>query len=121
MTEARPTPPLPTLIYRSTQDAADSLVAEALSEHPPLPGLSMRANAVRMIASMWYVHGSLDFPRGWVRSAMLAFVSRSVDCPNARSWRSYRSKVSENPGFFLSSPGAPVDLLRQMELDLLEV
>jgi hypothetical protein len=79
----------------------------------------MRANAVRLLASMYHVHGSTDFPRGWVRAAMLAFVAAGVDCPNARCWRSYRSDVRDNPGGFLSAGGAPTDLLRQMEIDLL--
>lgn len=38
---------------------------------------------------------------------------------NPRCWRSYRSDVKDNPGQFLSTPGAPIGLIRQMELDLM--
>ncbi len=117
--ETRPQPKLPLHRYARTQDAAESLVAEATDEHPPKQGLSMRANAVRLLASMWYVHGSMAFPRGWVSPAMQAFIDKDIDCPNARCWRSYRSDVKDNPGQFLTTPGVPVGLIRQMELDLL--
>jgi hypothetical protein len=117
--ETRPQPKLPLHRYAKTQDAAELLVTEALEEHPPKPSLSMRANTVRLLASMWYVHGSMAFPRGWVSPAMQAFINRGIDCPNARCWRSYRSDVKDNPGQFLTTPGVPSDLIRQMELDLL--
>ena len=116
---ARPVPPLPVIRYAATQKEAEALVEEAVADLPPLPGLSMRANAIRLLASMYHVHGSTHFPRGWVRPAMQAFIAAGVDCPNARCWRSYRSDVQENPGGFLSAEGTPVELLRQMELDLL--
>ena len=117
--ETRPQPKLPLHRYARTQDAAESLVSEALEDYPPLPGLSMRANTVRLLAGMWYIQGSMAFPRGWVTPAMQAFIERGVDCPNPRCWRSYRSDVKDNPGQFLTTPGAPVDLIRQMELDLM--
>lgn len=116
---ARPVPALPVIRYAKTQRAAEALVHEAVADWPPLPGLTMRANAVRLLASMYHVHGSTRFPRGWVRPAMEAFIAAGVDCPNARCWRSYRSDVQNNPGGFLSTEGTPTDLLRQMELDLL--
>ena len=47
----------------------------------------MRANAIRLLASMYHVHDSTHFPRGWVRPAMQAFIAAGVDCPNARCWR----------------------------------
>lgn len=119
--ETRPQPKLPLHRYARTQDAAELLVAEALDEHPPRQDLSMRANAVRLLASMWYIHGSMAFPRGWVSPAMQAFINRDIDCPNARCWRSYRSDVKDNPGQFLTTPGVPVELIHQMELDLLAV
>ena len=115
----RPIPSLPTHSYQKTQDAANALVAEALEDWPPLPELSMRANTVRLLVGMWYIHGAMVFPRGWLKPAMQAFIAAGVDCPNARCWRSYRSDVKDNPAQFLTTPGAPVDLIREMELDLL--
>ncbi|MDD9731083.1 hypothetical protein PVW46_14295 [Mameliella sp. AT18] len=117
--ETRPIPPLPAHRYYKTQELADALVAEALDDFPPLPNSTMRANTVRLLAGMYYVHGSMAFPRGWVTPAMQAFIERGIDCPNARCWRSYRSDLKDNPGQFLNNPGVPTDLLRQMELDLM--
>ncbi|MGH1369482.1 MAG: hypothetical protein ACRBCL_12795 [Maritimibacter sp.] len=115
----RPIPLLPSISYAKTQDAAKALVKEALEDYPPSPEFSMRANTVRLLAGMWFIQGSMSFPRGWVTPAMQAFIDRGVNCPNPRCWRSYRSDVKDNPGQFLSTPGAPVDLIRQMELDLM--
>lgn len=115
----RPQPPLPAMRYKGTQAKAEALVSEAMGEYTPKAGLSMRANAVRLLVSMWYCHGSTKFPRGWVTPAMQAFVDLGLDCPNARVWRSYRSDIQDNPGQFLTTNGAPVELLRQMELNLL--
>ncbi|WP_299653147.1 hypothetical protein [uncultured Tateyamaria sp.] len=115
----RPVPPLPAHQYSKTQELAEELVAEALDDFPPLPNLTMRSNTVRLLAGMYYVHGSMAFPRGWVTPAMRAFIERDVDCPNAKCWRSYRSDLKDNPGQFLNNPGVPTDLIRQMELDLM--
>jgi|GEM_PF-2332518 len=117
--DGRPVPPLPAIRFVKTQREAEALVQEAAADWPPLPGLTMRANAVRLLSSMYHIHGSTRFPRGWVRPVMQAFIAAGVDCPNARCWRSYRSDVQDNPGSFLSTDGAPVELLRQMELDLM--
>jgi hypothetical protein len=58
-------------------------VAEALEDFPPSPDLTMRANAVRVIAGMYWITGTTRFPRGWVRPAMtltaLARMVRSGD------------------------------------------
>ena len=116
---SRPQPPLPSIRYKDAQIEAEALVAEALAEYAPKMGLTMRANAVRLLVSMWYCHGSTKFPRGWVTPAMKAFLDRGLDCPNARVWRSYRSDIQDNPGQFLTTDGAPVELIRQMELDLM--
>lgn len=115
----RPIPPLPAHRYAKTQALAEALVKEALEDFPPSPDFSMRANAVRLLVGMWFVQGSMNFPRGWVAPAMQAFIESGVDCPNARCWRSYRSDLVENPGQFLTTSGAPIDLIRQMELDLM--
>tara|TARA_R110002124_G_scaffold167131_2_gene334485 strand:+ start:1762 stop:2136 length:375 start_codon:yes stop_codon:yes gene_type:complete len=115
----RPIPPLPSISYAKTQKAAKALFTEALEDFPPSPDFSMRANAVRLLVGMWFIQGSMSFPRGWVTPAMQAFIESGVDCPNPRCWRSCRSDVKDNPGQFLSTPGAPVDLIRQMELDLM--
>lgn len=115
----RPQPPLPVIRYKNTQPDVEALVAEALGEHAPKAGLTMRANAIRLLTSMWYCHGSTKFPRGWVTPAMQAFLDLGLDCPNARVWRSYRSDIQDSPGQFLTTNGAPTDLIRQMELDLM--
>ena len=115
----RPIPPLPSISYAKTKQAAEALVMEAFEDFPPSADFSMRANAVRLLVGMWFINGSMSFPRGWVTPAMQAFIERGIDCPNPRCWRSYRSDVKDNPGQFLSTPGAPVDLIRQMELDLM--
>lgn len=117
--EPRPQPKLPAHCYTKTQGAAEALVAEALEDLPPQPKFSMRANAVRLLVGMWYCHGSMAFPRGWVKPAMQAFFDRNIDCPNTACWRSYRSDVQDNPGQFLTTPGVPIDLIHQMESDLL--
>lgn len=115
----RAVPPLPAHSYQKTQDAANALIAEALGDWPPMPDLTMRANTVRLLASMWYIQGDMAFPRGWLKPAMQAFIAAGVDCPNARCWRSYRSDLKGNPSQFLTTPGAPVEILRQMDLDLM--
>jgi len=115
----RPIPHLPSISYAKTRQAAEALVLEALGDFPPSSDFSMRANAVRLLVGMWFIHGSMAFPRGWVTPAMQAFIESGIDCPNPRCWRSYRSDVKDNPGQFLSTPGAPVDVIRQMELDLM--
>lgn len=51
----RPIPPLPSISYAKTQDAAKALVAEALADYPPSPEFSMRANTVRLLAGMWFI------------------------------------------------------------------
>jgi hypothetical protein len=62
----RTIPPLPSISYSKTQDAAKMLVAEALEDYPPSPDFSMRANTVRFLVGMWFIQGSMSFPRGWV-------------------------------------------------------
>ncbi len=118
-TSVRPIPPLPSFRYAKTQEAAEALVTEALEDFPPSPDFSMRANSVRVLAGMWNIQGSMNFPRGWITPAMKAFIALRVDCPNARCWRSYRADMAENPGQFLNTPGVPVEILRQLEFDLM--
>ena len=80
----RPQPPLPAIRYKDTQAKAEALVSEALGEYTPKAGLTMRANAVRLLVSMWYCHGSTKFPRGWVTPAMQAFLDLGLDCPQRK-------------------------------------
>lgn len=111
-------PALPLHRYR-TREAAAALVEEAIADFPPKAGLSMRSNAVRLVAGMWFITGSLHFPRGWVTAAMKAFMDHGVACPNAKCWRWYRSAMSQNPMIFANSPCVPVELLEQMDHDQL--
>ena len=115
----RPTPELPRIRYMKAEPLMLELVAEALAEFPPDPGLSQRANVVRLMLGMWYVSGTLTWPRGWVRQVMVGLRDRGCDVPNPTVCRWYRSALAQDPGQFASSPGVPADMLRQIELDLL--
>ena len=115
----RPTPAFPRLRYMKAEPVMRELVAEALAELPPDPDLPQRANVVRLMLGMWYVSGSLRWPRGWVRQVMVGLEGSGCAVPNPTVCRWYRSALAQDPGQFATSPGVPADMLRQLELDLL--
>ncbi len=114
----RPTPAFPRLRYKKAEPAMRELVAEALAELPPDPGLSQRANVVRLMLGMWYVSGTIRWPRGWVRQVMAGLGGRGCEVPSPSVCRWYRSALAQDPGQFASSAGVPADMLRRLELDL---
>ncbi|MFD1344275.1 hypothetical protein [Litorisediminicola beolgyonensis] len=118
-----PSPPLPRLpkhLFQATQAEADALVAEAAKDDRfrPLPELPRGNNAVRMIVGMWYCHGSLALPRGWVRAVMLACRSAGAPHPDQRCLRWYRSKLRDAPVYFAGMRGVPSDLILLLEQDV---
>jgi hypothetical protein len=100
------------------QPEAKALVAEALEEAPLDPTSPQGGNVVRLLSAMWFVCGTLNFPRGWVREVQLAM--RDADCPvpTPASCRWYRSALIVDPLRFVRFRGVDPDLLEQMHRDL---
>jgi len=115
-----PLPPLPRHTFHATQREADALVAEAVQDDRfrPLPGLPPASNVVRLVVGCWFISGSLDLPRGWVRSVMMAMRAVGTPHPNAKCLRWYRSKLRDCPTYFAGMRGVPCDLLLQIEQDV---
>ena len=109
-----------TYVHHRTQREADALVAEALEDPRFTPRPDMRAsdNVLRIALGMWFVGGSLNFPRGWVRSVMVACRAAGAPHPNPKCIRWYRSKLRDAPHYFSTMPNVDGDLLAEMALDL---
>lgn len=113
-------PPLPRHVFHATQREADTLVAEAIQDERfrPLPDIPPTSNVVRLVVGMWFVSGSVDLPRGWVRSVMMAMRAVGAPHPNAKCMRWYRSKLRDCPSYFSGMRAVPRELLRQIEQDV---
>lgn len=121
MSERSPAyPALPAHVFRATQLQADALVAEALEDDRfrPSPGLPPASNVVRLVVGCWFISGSLDLPRGWVRSVMMAMRAAEAPHPNAKCMRWYRSKLRDCPSYFAGMRGLDRELLAQIEQDV---
>ncbi|MCC5957690.1 MAG: hypothetical protein JJU07_16440 [Natronohydrobacter sp.] len=107
-------------VYPRTQAAADALVAEALEDlrFAPRPDLRASDNVLRIVVGTWFVSGTLDFPRGWVRSVMVACRAAGAAHPNAKCIRWYRSKMRDTPYYFKFRKCIDSDLLDQMADDV---
>lgn len=112
--------PLPKHLFHATQRQADCLVAEAVQDDRfrPLPGLPPASNVVRLVVGCWFISGSLDLPRGWVRSVMMAMRAAQAPHPNAKCMRWYRSKLRDCPSYFSGMRSVPRELLEQIEQDV---
>lgn len=115
----RPTPILPTLRYKKAETALRELFEEAADDAQLDPDASMRSNVVTLLAHAWNVSGTIHWPRGWVREAMLVLATAGCGVPTAQIMRWYRSRISEAPGTFRNTARAPVEILEQMDLTLL--
>ncbi len=63
---------------------------------------------------MLYVHGSTDFPDGWIRAAMNGFERAGIKSPSPDILRSYRQRVVNDPqgwAEFSPDPALVGDLL----------
>jgi len=100
------------------QPEARALVAEALEEAPLDPSAPQGGSVVRLLSAMWYVCGTLSFPRGWVREVQLAMRDAGCSVPTPASCRWYRSALIVDPLRFVRFRGADPGLLQQMHRDL---
>lgn len=109
-----------TYVHHRTQREADALVAEALEDprFTPRPDLRASDNVLRIALGMWFVGGSLNFPRGWVRSVMVACRAVGAPHPNPKCIRWYRSKLRDTPCYFKFRGCLDGDLLDQMADDV---
>lgn len=88
------------------QGEADALVAEAVSDalaRGPFSPVSMRQNVIRVMAEMYYVCGTMYWPRGWVRALMVAMAPHGLDTTQA-SMRWYRNSLKDNPIIYEGVP-----------------
>lgn len=74
---------------------------------------------VGLIAKAYNISGTIMWPRGWVREAMLVLGAAGCTVSTAQIVRWYRSHISEAPATFQNTARAPVTILEQMDLDLL--
>ena len=117
---ARLTPVLPTLRYKKAEPGLRELFEEAAEDAQLDPEASMRSNVVMLLAHAWNVSGTIHWQRGWVREAMLVLAAAGCVVPTAQIMRWYRSRISEAPGTFRNTARAPVEILEQMDLALLD-
>lgn len=99
------------------QPEARALVAEALEEAPLDPSAPQAGSVVRLLSAMWYVCGTMYFPRGWVREVQLALRDAGCAVPTPASCRWYRSALIVDPLRFVHFKGVDPDLLEQMHRD----
>lgn len=110
---------LPTLRYRKVEAEMRELFLEAGIDAELDPEASMRSNMVCLISHAWNISGSIMWPRGWVREAMLVLDAAGCEVPTPHIVRWYRSRISESPSAFVNTARAPAEILEQMDLDLL--
>tara|TARA_R110002049_G_scaffold67291_5_gene174786 strand:+ start:2157 stop:2540 length:384 start_codon:yes stop_codon:yes gene_type:complete len=115
----RRNPTLPTLRYKAVEPAMRVLFVEAAVDARLDPDASTRSNMVGLIAHAYHISGTIHWPRGWVREAMLVLDAAGCTVPTAQIVRWYRSRISEAPAAFQNTARAPVTILEQMDLDLL--
>lgn len=98
-----------------TQDAADLLVARALEAAPPLSaGRNQRENVVPLMCAMVERCGGFGWPRGWVRSVMVAFEDAGLPSPPSTVLRWFRSRLATDPECFLCVAGVDHGLLTEV-------
>lgn len=83
-----------------SQSKADDLLAEAVEDVPPDPERSQCENVVGLLWAMFAVHGSMNFPRGWVRAFVLSLGDAGCHPPTPSVARWYRTKLLTDPGQF---------------------
>jgi hypothetical protein len=81
----------------------DATMAEALAEHPLDPTRNQRWNITRALWAVYYVLGTMDWSRGWVRPLMSALAEAGVPQSTAASVRWYRISLHANPEVYASS------------------
>lgn len=99
--DATPTIKLPRAHPRQAE--ADALVAEALADCRLQPEASQRWNATRILWALYRLTGTMNWPRGWVRSCMLALGNAGAWVPTAAVLRWYRIRMMDVPEQFASS------------------
>lgn len=96
------------------QEEADAILSEAAVDFPLRADRAQRWNAVGLLLAAYAITGTINLPRGWVRSSMMRFEVAGLKPPTPASMRWYRSKLSEDPFYF--EAGTEVD--RQLLEDL---
>lgn len=76
------------------QNEADALVAEAAADFPPSPDLPQRHNVVRLVQGVYFITGSMNFPRGWVRAVQSEISRAGALVPTAAVCRWIRSQCT---------------------------
>ncbi|MEM7470975.1 MAG: hypothetical protein AAF340_06430 [Pseudomonadota bacterium] len=102
-----------------SQSVADGLVAEAIADlaatgHPLDPKNSQASDALRLILAMYAITGTMNFARGWVRSAMVALAGARGVMPSAKVVRWYKSNLASDPTAALDLPGVDNELIQDL-------
>lgn len=97
-----------------TQAAADALVAWALAAAAPHPANSQRANAVPLLVAMADEAGGLCWPRGWVRSVILALEAAGCAPPSPKVLRWFRGRLAADPDEFERVDGVDAEALARL-------
>jgi hypothetical protein len=97
------------------QNEADELVAEAIADWPIDVTWNQRECVVGVLLAMFNITGSMAFPRGWVRSVMLAFDAAGHSLPPTPcSLRWYRRKLQHEPEAFAEVYGVNPQLIEDL-------
>jgi hypothetical protein len=99
----------------ASQAHADALVAEAIADSPIEITWNQRECVVNLLLAMFNITGSMAFPRGWVRSVMLAFDAAEHPVPpTPSSLRWYRRQLQNEPQTFAGVWGADPRLIQDL-------
>lgn len=79
-----------------------------------ISGIPQVHNATKLILAFYRVNGSMNFPRGWIRSAMTEFSKAGVNPPTRSSITWYRQRLSDDPLRFKAIPGIDLALLNRL-------
>jgi len=86
----------------------------AVERSPLVPDISQRRNAVKLLLAFYACNGSMSFPRGWIRAAMIEFTNAGLVPPTAVSLAWYRQRLADDPLYFEGIPGIDLPLLLQL-------
>lgn len=97
---------MPAYPYHALPLARD-LVDRAWSSLDPQPAATdtQRSAVVRLMCAMYLLNGSVGFCRGYVSAIRERMEAAGMRPPPSHSLRWYRSRLSEDPGEFLTVPG----------------
>ncbi len=96
------------------QREADALVAEAATDFPPCPHLPQRHNIVRLFQGVYFITGSINFPRGWVRAVQLEIQKAGALVPTPEVCRWMRSQCAGAANWIDQVSGIDPDFIVDM-------